>query len=72
MAPRGTGLLEQHFTLNLATKPVKLGMTTTAIIVVFWARAGKDLQELVPICLGKRDMVLLPAPMCRRMSKRNC
>ena len=58
--------------LTLLQKPVKLGMTTTAIIVVFWARAGKDLQELVPICLGKRDMVLLPAPMCQRMSKRNC
>ena len=25
MAPRGTGLLEQHFTLNLATKTIKTG-----------------------------------------------
>ena len=25
MAPRGTGLLEQHFTLNLATKASKTG-----------------------------------------------
>ena len=43
--------------LTLLQKPVKLGRTTTANIVVIWARAGKDLQELVPICLGKRDMV---------------
>ena len=58
--------------LTFLQKPVKLGRTTTSNIVVIWARARKDLQELVPICLGKRDMVLLPDPMCRRMSKRNC
>ena len=58
--------------LALLQKPVKLGRTTPANIVVIWARAGKDLHELVPICLGKRDMVLLPAQMCPRMWTRNC
>ena len=53
--------------LTLLQKTVKLGRTTTANIVVTWARAGRDLQELVPICLGKRDMELLPAQMCQRM-----
>ena len=58
--------------LTLVHKPVKLGRTTTANNVVIGARAGKDLQELLPICLGRRYIVLLPAQMCPRMGKRNC
>ena len=34
--------------LPLLQKQVKLGRTTIAYIVVIWARACKDLQELVP------------------------